>query len=98
MPTPNYGWDLPTISGDLGAWGTKLNQALTDADVDVKAVETEAEAAQTTATAAQTTASAAYTLASETSTDLAAKIVVYTRAPTGSDSADDGVLWCQVSA
>jgi hypothetical protein len=98
MATQHYGWNLPTISGDLGAWGTKLNQAITDADVDLNAVETEAEAAQAAATAAQTTANSAYALAQTNATTLASKIVVYTRAPTASDTADDGVLWCQVSA
>jgi hypothetical protein len=98
MPTPNYGWDTPTINGDLGAWGTKLNQALTDADADLAAVEAAATASQTTATAAQTTANSAYALAQTNATALTNKIVVSTSAPTGADTADDGVLWCQVSA
>src|SRR3989304_8473350 len=51
MATPNYGWVLPTVGGDAGAWGTKLNTVLdnTDAPVGVdqavKAVSNVANAA-----------------------------------------------------
>lgn len=36
MPvTPNYGWTLPTVAGDVGAWGGILNTALTEVDTDL---------------------------------------------------------------
>ncbi len=41
MPTtPNYGWNLPTVAGDLGAWGGILNTALTEVDTDLFAALT----------------------------------------------------------
>jgi hypothetical protein len=98
MPTPNYGWNTPTVNGDLGAWGTKINQCLTDADEDLKAVETAASAASTAASAAQTTANSAYTLSTTNATKIATKVLVSTIAPTGWETADDGVLWCQVAS
>lgn len=47
MPlTTNYNWETPTPGGDAGVWGTKLNEALEDADVTVKALaDTTADAA-----------------------------------------------------
>lgn len=44
--TANYGWHKPTPLGDSGAWGTKLNTAFDDIDVDLKAVSDAADAAQ----------------------------------------------------
>jgi len=49
--TPNYGWDKPTVGGDAGSWGTKLNTILDNAsapqgvDQVVKAVSDVANAA-----------------------------------------------------
>jgi hypothetical protein len=86
------------VNGDLGAWGTKINQCFTDADEDLKAVETKADTATTSAAAAQTTANSAFSLGTTNASKIANKVLVYTRAPTGSDTADDGVLWCQVAS
>ena len=97
MPsTPNYSWTIPTVNGDTGAWGGILNAAFTEVDADLQAVSVAAAAAQTTATAAQTTATAAQTTATNAQTAVNNKILIATRAPTGSDSATDGTLWCQV--
>lgn len=98
MATSNYGWQIPVVNGDTGAWGTKVNQVFTEVDEDLKTVETKADTAQTTASSASTSAAAAYALATTVQTGLTNKVVVYTRAPTGSDTADNGTLWCQVSA
>ena len=37
-PTTNYGWDLPTVGGDTGAWGTKLNSIIGDDATGIDAV------------------------------------------------------------
>lgn len=38
-PTTNYGWDVPTIGGSSGAWGTLLNAVFDEIDEDLAAVE-----------------------------------------------------------
>lgn len=38
-PTTNYGWDVPTIGGSSGAWGTILNTLFDDIDADLKTVQ-----------------------------------------------------------
>ncbi len=52
-PTENYGWDLPTVNGSSGAWGTILNSILGDnatgIDVVVKTISDVANAAMPTA-------------------------------------------------
>jgi hypothetical protein len=58
-PTTNYGWDVPTVGGSSGAWGTLLNAVFDEIDADLRAAENEAEAAQADADAATTTANAA---------------------------------------
>lgn len=45
MATANYGWILPTVGGSNNAWGTILNDALTEVDVDLYAVSGVANAA-----------------------------------------------------
>lgn len=46
MPaTTNYGWTLPTPTGDRGAWGAILNTAFQSVDTKVKLAETTAGAA-----------------------------------------------------
>lgn len=46
MPTtPNFGWTLPTVGGDSGAWGGILNTAFTDVDADVQPIKVTADAA-----------------------------------------------------
>lgn len=42
--TTNYSWDKPTVLGDVGAWGTKLNVIFDSVDSQVKTVETSAAA------------------------------------------------------
>lgn len=37
--TANYEWEKPTVGGDRGAWGTKLNETLDDIDADLKTVD-----------------------------------------------------------
>lgn len=37
--TPNYGWTVPTVGGDSGAWGTILNTAFNAADASLKTIE-----------------------------------------------------------
>ena len=48
-PTTNYGWDLPTVAGSSGAWGTALNAIFGDdstgIDAVVKAISDVADAA-----------------------------------------------------
>ena len=40
MPaTANYGWTIPTVGGDSGAWGTILNAAFNAADASLKTIE-----------------------------------------------------------
>jgi hypothetical protein len=46
-PTTNYGWDVPTVGGDVGAWGTILNTVFDDIDTDLKAAEDKADEANT---------------------------------------------------
>lgn len=36
--TTNYGWTLPTVGGDSGAWGTVLNTLIQAVDTALKAV------------------------------------------------------------
>lgn len=38
-PTTNYAWDVPTVGGSSGSWGTLLNAVFDDIDADLKAVE-----------------------------------------------------------
>lgn len=38
-PTTNFGWDVPTVGGDSGAWGTILNTLFNDIDTDLKSVQ-----------------------------------------------------------
>ncbi len=39
MPaTTNYGWVLPTVNADFGAWGGLLNTAFADIDADLKSI------------------------------------------------------------
>lgn len=51
--TPNFGWNYPTVDGDADVWGDILNTALSEIDVDLKAVKDVADAA-----AAETTINA----------------------------------------
>lgn len=44
-PTTNYGWDLPNVGGDVGAWGTVANVVWNAIDTAVKAVSDVANAA-----------------------------------------------------
>lgn len=48
-PTTNYSWNLPTVAGSSGAWGTTLNSILGDdstgIDAVVKAISVVANAA-----------------------------------------------------
>jgi hypothetical protein len=44
-PTTNYGWDLPNVGGDVGAWGTVANNVWNAIDTVVKAVSDIANAA-----------------------------------------------------
>ena len=48
-PTTNYSWDLPTVAGSSGAWGTALNTIFGDdstgIDAIVKAISDVADAA-----------------------------------------------------
>lgn len=44
-PTTNFGWDVPNVGGDAGAWGAKLNMVLDDIDSDLNDVKTTADAA-----------------------------------------------------
>jgi len=48
-PTANYGWDLPTVGGSSGSWGTMLNTIIGDdstgIDAQLKAVADIANAA-----------------------------------------------------
>lgn len=37
--TPNYGWTVPTVGGDSGAWGTILNAAFNAADASLKTID-----------------------------------------------------------
>lgn len=41
--TANFGWTKPTVGGDSGAWGTKLNTAFDDIDTDLKTVQNQAK-------------------------------------------------------
>jgi hypothetical protein len=43
--TANYGWAKPTVAADADTWGTKINTALDDIDVDLAAVSVVASAA-----------------------------------------------------
>lgn len=43
--TTNYGWTLPTVGDDSGAWGTILNTLIQAIDTALKAVSTVANAA-----------------------------------------------------
>jgi len=38
-PTTNYGWDVPAVGGDTGAWGTILNLVFDAIDTDLKTVD-----------------------------------------------------------
>jgi hypothetical protein len=44
-PTTNYGWDLPTVGGANGTWGTELNTIFNEIDTDLAAVSAVASAA-----------------------------------------------------
>ena len=44
-PTTNYSWDLPTVGGASGTWGTQLNTVFQDIDDDLFAVSGTASAA-----------------------------------------------------
>lgn len=44
-PTTNYGWDLPDVSADAGAWGTLLNTILDDIDDKLFTADAVADAA-----------------------------------------------------
>jgi hypothetical protein len=39
MPTTNYGWVPPTVSGSSGTWGTLLNALIDEVDADLKTVD-----------------------------------------------------------
>lgn len=43
--TPNYGWTIPTVGGNLGSWGSVLNTLSIAVDAVVKAVSDVANAA-----------------------------------------------------
>lgn len=46
MPeTENYDWNLPTVGGDNGAWGTELNETIEAIDAELKSVSDVADAA-----------------------------------------------------
>lgn len=47
--TLNYSWVKPTVSGDVGAWGTILNTLCDAVDADLKLRQTAAATAQTAA-------------------------------------------------
>jgi hypothetical protein len=36
-PTTHFSWDVPTVTGDTGAWGTILNTLFDTADADLRA-------------------------------------------------------------
>lgn len=44
-PTTNFGWDLPDVAGDSGAWGTLLNTIFNDIDDELNTAKTTANAA-----------------------------------------------------
>lgn len=52
--TANYGWTKPTISGDVGAWGTELNTDLDSIDTQMKTTDNKAAAALPVAGGAMT--------------------------------------------
>lgn len=39
MATPNYNWIIPTVTGDLNIWGTKLNTVFNAQDAVVRQIE-----------------------------------------------------------
>ncbi|HEX7019008.1 MAG TPA: hypothetical protein VF159_03290 [Gemmatimonadaceae bacterium] len=43
--TTNFGWSKPTVGGDTGAWGAKLNDLCDDIDADLKTVKDTADGA-----------------------------------------------------
>jgi hypothetical protein len=57
-PTANYGWNLPDVAGDSGAWGTILNSLIGD---DADSIDFHLDAAMTKATAAMPKAGGAFT-------------------------------------
>lgn len=44
-PTTNYGWDVPNVGGDTGAWGSILTALFDSIDATVKSVSDAAAAA-----------------------------------------------------
>lgn len=56
--TTNYSWDKPTVLGDVGAWGTKLNTLFDAVDSQVKTNDTAGLAASAAALAAANVAKA----------------------------------------
>ena len=44
-PTTNFTWDLPDVGGDVGQWGTLLNNILDSIDSNLHTAKTLAEAA-----------------------------------------------------
>lgn len=43
--TANFAWEKPTVGGDSGSWGTKLNTTLDDIDTDLDTANDAAQAA-----------------------------------------------------
>ena len=60
-PTTNYGWNLPNVGADSGAWGELLNDVLNDADTELFAVSGVADAALPKAGGTMTGAANLYT-------------------------------------
>ena len=51
-PTTNFGWDVPDVGGDNGAWGGVLNTVFDNIDTELNTTNTNVTTVTTTANAA----------------------------------------------